>query len=547
MAYGQTSFVSIERANSLSNMADFYYTAGNLDRAIELQKQSKDMIVVLFGKGSFEYAYSALTLANYYYSKGRDDFSNSKRSANQSYANAIENIQIAIDVINDSLLVGYDEMDSGERYKLWQQVCPLFDRLLPCYVSCYQNDSTVSTLYNSVLFSKGITWRDYHKAKMGDWRAIQRILHSDDLAIEFISPVDLEEDNISFYALVLNSKNNAPQMIKMFDILQLQDSLKCATSKYDKNLKIGKLIWGSLKKELHGIKNIFFSATHVFHNIPIEFLPIDEKEYYCDKYNIYRLSSTMELVSDNSKPHYRNAVLYGGLEYDSESEVDSSKKKTSHTRAVLEYLYNTGVEIYEISQLLQDKGIKCKNYTGSLGTETSFKSLSGQPLDILHLSTHGLFQGDSDSSKYINEDRALSQSYLAFSGANKRLIDPLINVDNDGMVTALDISTMNFKELDLVCLSACESALGTYSDDDGILGLQKGFKKAGANTILMSLDKVDDEATKILMVEFYKNLMCGKSKHQSLKDAQNHLRQVDNGKYDKPEYWASFIMLDGLN
>lgn len=547
MTYGQTSFVSIERANSLSNMADFYYISGNIDRAIELQKQSKDMIGVLFGKGSFEYASSALTLANYCYSKGRYDFSNSKRLANHSYATAIENIQIAIDVINDSLLVGYDEMDSKEKYKLWQQVCPLFDRLLPCYVSCYQNDSTVSTLYNSILFSKGITWRDFHKAKKGDWRTIQETLHSDDLAIEFISPVDIEEDNISFYALVLNNKNNAPQMIKMFDILQLQDSLKCATSKYDKNLKIGKLIWGSLKKELQGIKNIFFSATHVFHNIPIEFLPIDEKEYYCDKYNMYRLSSTMELVSDNSKPQYKNAVLYGGLEYDAKSEVDSSKKMTSHTRAGLESLYNTGVEIHEISQLLQARGIKCKNYTDLLGSEISFKGLSGQPLDILHLSTHGLFLGDNDSSKYINEDRDLSQSYLAFSGANKRLIDPLINEDNDGIVTALDISKMNFKELDLVCLSACESALGTYSDDDGILGLQRGFKIAGANTILMSIDKVDDEATKILIVEFYKNLMNGQTKHQSLKDAQKYLRQVDNGKYDKPEFWASFIMLDGLN
>ena len=224
MAYGQTSLISIERANSLSNMADFYYTAGNFDRAIELKRQSMDMISVLFGKGSFEYASSALAFANYWYSKGRDDISNSKRLANQSYANAIENLQIAIHVINDSILIGYDEMDSGERYILWQQVCPLFDRLLPCYVSYYQNDSTVSTLFNSVLFSKGITWRDYHKAKRGDWRAIQKKLRSDDLAIEFISPVDIEEDNISFYALVLNSKNNAPQMIKVFDILQLQDS-----------------------------------------------------------------------------------------------------------------------------------------------------------------------------------------------------------------------------------------------------------------------------------------------------------------------------------
>ena len=80
-----------------------------------------------------------------------------------------------------------------------------------------------------------------------------------------------------------------------------------------------------------------------------------------------------------------------------------------------------------------------------------------------------------------------------------------------------------------------------------MLGLQRGFKRAGVESILMSLWKVDDEATKILMVEFYKNLMDGKSKHQSLKEAQKYLRQVENGKYDKPEYWASFILLDGLN
>lgn len=110
----------------------------------------------------------------------------------------------------------------------------------------------------------------------------------------------------------------------------------------------------------------------------------------------------------------------------------------------------------------------------------------------------------------------------------------------------LFISRLEFKGLNLVVLSACQSGLGDVSKE-GVIGLQRGFKKAGANTILMSLDKVDDEATKILMVEFYRNLMSGKTKHQSLKDAQKHLRQVENGKYDKPKYWTSIIMLDGLN
>ena len=118
--------------------------------------------------------------------------------------------------------------------------------------------------------------------------------------------------------------------------------------------------------------------------------------------------------------------------------------------------------------------------------------------------------------------------------------------NNDGILTSQEISQLDLRGLDLVVLSACESALGDI-DNGGVYGLQRGFKKAGANTILMSLDKVDDEATKLLMVEFYKNLMSGKSKHQSLKAAQHHLRQVENAKYNNPKYWASFIMLDGLN
>ena len=146
---------------------------------------------------------------------------------------------------------------------------------------------------------------------------------------------------------------------------------------------------------------------------------------------------------------------------------------------------------------------------------------------------------------YHNGDDALTNSVLAFSGVNER---PIFGFEqDDGIVTALDISQMNFPNLDLVSLSTCESALGEYGIDDSIMGLQRGFKIAGANTVLMSLDKVDDEATKILMVEFYKNLMSGKTKLQSLNNAQKYLRQVDNGKYDQLEYWASFIMLDGLD
>jgi CHAT domain-containing protein len=98
----------------------------------------------------------------------------------------------------------------------------------------------------------------------------------------------------------------------------------------------------------------------------------------------------------------------------------------------------------------------------------------------------------------------------------------------------------------LVVLSACQTGLGDISQGEGVFGLQRGFKKAGANSILMSLWKVDDEATQILMTQFYKNLVSGQSKRQSLRSAQKYLREYNRGQFDKPEYWAAFILLDGI-
>ena len=152
----------------------------------------------------------------------------------------------------------------------------------------------------------------------------------------------------------------------------------------------------------------------------------------------------------------------------------------------------------------------------------------------------------SNDNNPVKEDASLTHSFLVMSGGNRLIQRDSILGGDDGILTAFEISQMKFMGLDLVVLSACDTAKGDL-ENGGVYGLQRGFKKAGAKTILMSLDKVDDEATKILMIEFYRNLMDGKNKLQSLINAQKHLRSVDNGKYDDPKYWGAFIMLDGLN
>ena len=116
----------------------------------------------------------------------------------------------------------------------------------------------------------------------------------------------------------------------------------------------------------------------------------------------------------------------------------------------------------------------------------------------------------------------------------------------DGILTAKELSKLDLSNLNLAILSACQTGLGEIVGD-GVFGLQRGFKKAGAQTLLMSLWKVDDTATLLLMTEFYNKLINGNSKKQSLYKAQQYLRTYQNGVYDKPEYWAAFIMLDGIN
>ena len=155
------------------------------------------------------------------------------------------------------------------------------------------------------------------------------------------------------------------------------------------------------------------------------------------------------------------------------------------------------------------------------------------------------FLNHLDTSQQTEEDNALMRSGLFFSGANIGLKGESLPDDvEDGVLTALELSNMNLGNVDMVVMSACESGLGETSGE-GVFGLQRGFKLAGANTLLMSLWKVDDIATKLLMTEFYKNYLSGKSKQESLKLAQQTLR--NNSDYADPEYWAAFILLDGFN
>ena len=144
-------------------------------------------------------------------------------------------------------------------------------------------------------------------------------------------------------------------------------------------------------------------------------------------------------------------------------------------------------------------------------------------------------------NSYTQKDYSLFFSGLLFAGANNAWTGQELSYGvEDGILTTDEISRINLEGNKIVVLSACDTGLGDIDKVDGIFGLQRGFKKAGASTILMSLWKVPDEETCILMKHFYQNLLLGKSAHQSLTQAQMHLIRMNK----PPYYWAGFILLD---
>jgi len=177
---------------------------------------------------------------------------------------------------------------------------------------------------------------------------------------------------------------------------------------------------------------------------------------------------------------------------------------------------------------------------------------------ILHLATHGFFLADQerDPNKEARAFGALSgdlgrlsgplpenpllRSGLALAGANAWLNErPLPPEAEDGLLTAEDVSGLDLLDTELVVLSACETGLGEIRTGEGVFGLRRAFVLAGAKTLVMSLWKVPDDATRALMVDFYHRLLAGEGKADALRNAQQTLRAKPE--YADPYFWGAFI------
>lgn len=148
---------------------------------------------------------------------------------------------------------------------------------------------------------------------------------------------------------------------------------------------------------------------------------------------------------------------------------------------------------------------------------------------VMLIATHGLFIPDSEyqPSTHIKLTNPMLRSALAFAGANTWLAGGnLPEYAGKGILFAQDIAGLNLWGNEITVLSACETARGDIKIGEGVFGLRRAFAVAGTKILIMSLWKVPDRATALLMERFFDNLESQMDYTQALRNAQDYIRNI---------------------
>lgn len=357
-----------------------------------------------------------------------------------------------------------------------------------------------------------------------------------------------------YYAVSITTKESqVPKFLKLCRVEHIDELLRNSKLYDAKNLVFYSEIWKKIERYISKKKKILISPTLNLNKVNFGAISCGAKRLG-DVYQLASISTLNSLfqrdcVKDSAK---KSIALFGGIDYDASISVNKKNvqdtSKTKLDRSGFDYLPETLNEVADITDLLAGV-MNTTVYSGQKATESQFKLLSRHSPSVIHISTHGFylkgkglkapfFKNLSLSSKITYK---MSKCGLLFSGANNAWNGIYAqDVEEDCILTAAEVEKMDLSDTELVVLSACDTGLGDCESIDGVYGLSRAFKIAGAHTIVLTLWKVNDLVTKEFMCEFYGQIKEGLEYHEAFRIAQKKLRL----KYQDPLLWAPFVIID---
>ncbi|MCB0739881.1 MAG: CHAT domain-containing protein [Chitinophagaceae bacterium] len=411
----------------------------------------------------------------------------------------------------------------------------------------------VTALENS-LTRKAVDFKKYLQIVPSDWTSVRDKLSAGEAAIEMIRFQWRDQvyySDTAFYAAYIIKKNSTyPEVIYLPTPANDLENIYYAT--YKNNIRFKKedhtsynVYWKPIAENLKDIHKIYFSPDGIYHIINLAtFKNPESQQYLLDEMEIHYTTSTGD-IDQHSSVAIRDAVLIGrpAFTLHDTTKTTSTKPVTrSYVRSFKEEnikdLPGTEVEVKTIQQELESSHIKTTLLIKDGASEDKLYALHSP--GILHIATHGYWSNAGEkATEGFRIFNAMANSGLLLSGVvNYYNTHPYPNT-YDGVLTAYEAQNLDLTNTSLVVLSACETSLGRLDAGEGVYGLQRAFRAAGAGSIITSLWKVDDNATKDFMIAFYAELIQSKNTTKAFIHAQKTIKE----KYKLPYFWGAFVLV----
>jgi len=377
-------------------------------------------------------------------------------------------------------------------------------------------------------------------------------------------------DSVYYGAWLISAKTTTPVWVSLFEEKAAGNTRRTrqlyAPETISDQANWKQLIWEPLQAHLNEVNTIYYTTAGILHMVNIAAVPVDHQRVMGDQFALYQLSKLKQL-EDTNQPESQitaKALLLGGLRYELNSTAENEAIPKSNTRndettasfrnwneQDWNYLSWTKEEVTEIASCLEKADWQVDLYTEDQGTEAVFKATCTQDPSprLIHLATHAFYfskpKDDDSEIGFKVASNPLLRSGLILTGGNSAWQGELTTTEaEDGILTAYEISQFNLKQTELVVLSACNTGQGEIVGSEGVYGLQRAFKAAGAKYILMSLWGVDDRKTYEFMQFFYQ---FWQDKGKDIPTAYQATQQAMRSKYSNPfnpQAWAGFILVE---
>jgi CHAT domain-containing protein/tetratricopeptide (TPR) repeat protein len=325
-------------------------------------------------------------------------------------------------------------------------------------------------------------------------------------------------------------------------------------------------IWDPLLPHLSHSTRVFIIPDGALHLVSFAALPTGTSKYLVETGPlIHYLSAERDVLPREADSANGNGLLaLGGPAFDeSDTATVTSDAAFRGTRsACLDFqsvrfdpLPDSLTEVNDVVSLWNQTHLapseadgprtEALRLTGAAASESAFKA-DAAGHRILHLATHGFFLGDSCATATgpakIAKENPLLLSGLILAGANQR--NTAAPNQEDGVLTAEEVASMNLAGVEWAVLSGCDTGAGEVKAGEGVFGLRRAFQVAGVRTVIMSLWPVEDRATRDWMRALYEGrLKNNLSTVDAVREASLHLIRQRRTKHlsTHPFYWGGFV------